>query len=192
MVSYKMLEWAKQLDTSLFFFLNKDIQNGFFDVIMPFISGRSYFIVMPFFILLFIREPRKMSAILAVSFLSLLLADGTGNVFKHIIGRVRPCNAFENVHLLVGCGKAFSMPSNHAANASAFASPFFFMTRNPLRYAFVSTAVLVGFSRVYMGAHYPLDVIAGSILGVILAAALTYLYLKTSERFTRKKLGPSE
>lgn len=182
-----MIEWLIQADTSLFFLINRDLRNGFFDVIMPFITNRGYVLLLPFLTLILIREKRKTLIILTISILSFLLADGTGNVLKHLIERVRPCNALDNVHLLVGCGKAFSMPSNHAANAFGFAIPFVLLSKNRLKYFFILVAALVGFSRVYVGAHYPLDVIAGSMVGALSAAAVTSIYYWLKLQFPGNK-----
>lgn len=154
---------------------------------MPFITNRGYVLLLPFLTLILIREKQKTLIIFTISILSFLLADGTGNVLKHLVERVRPCNALDGVHLLVGCGKAFSLPSNHSANAVGFAIPFLLLSKSPLKYFFAIVAALVGFSRVYVGAHYPLDVIAGSMVGILSAAAVTSLYYVLKLQLSGKK-----
>lgn len=181
-----MLEWIKQLDASLFLFLNRDCRNGLFDVVMPFITNRAIIVLCPFLVLFFIKEKKRALIIFAVSFFSVLLADAITNALKELIGRERPCNVFENVHLLVGCSKSFSTPSGHATNAFAFAAPFFLMTRNRLKYLFLFIALLVALSRVFVGVHYPLDVIAGAAVGSITAVAITYLFLWSERRYKDK------
>ncbi len=183
-----MPEWIKQLDTALFFLLNRDLQNRLFDAVMPFITGRAYIIVLPFLILFLLKERKGGLVILALSFFSILLADGSANALKHLIGRVRPCNVLDNVHLLVGCSSSFSMPSNHAANSFAFATPFMFMTRNRLRYLFVFIAGLVCLSRVIVGVHYPSDVIVGAAAGSLMSIAVVCLYRWSHRRFRDRPL----
>jgi hypothetical protein len=86
----------------------------------------------------------------------------------------------------VGCGKAYSMPSNHAVVAFAFILPFYRMFKNRARYLFLAVALLVGFSRVYVGVHYPSDVVAGAVLGVVIALFVLKGYSLSSERYRQK------
>lgn len=181
-----MLESLKQFDTSLFFLINRDLLNSLFDIIMPVITNRAYIIVLPFILLMSLRERKKVFAIVAVSIFSVLFADWMGNTLKHIIWRVRPCNALENVHLLAGCSGSPSMPSNHSTNSFAFAIPFIFMTKNRLRYIFLLVAALVAYSRVYVGVHYPFDVIAGAVVGSAASLFVIYLYNWAEERFASR------
>jgi len=181
-----MPEWIQQLDTALFFFLNKDCQNWLFDLIMPVFSHRMNIIVLPFLLLFFIKEKKGAMVIFAISFFSILLADGTSHALKEMIERARPCNSFQNVHLLVGCSQSFSLPSGHATNSFAFAVPFLFMTRDRLRYVFLGIAVFVSLSRVFVGVHYPSDVITGAVVGILSSTAVVYLYRWAEKRFREK------
>ncbi len=183
MILYTMPEWITQWDTALFYLLNRDCQNRLFDLLMPTITHRWYLIVLPFLVLFFLQEKRKALAVFGIAFFSLLLADGFSNVLKHVAERTRPCNVLEGINLLVGCSKTFSMPSSHATNAFAFATPFLFMTRNRLRCLFLFIAVLVSLSRVFVGVHYPGDVIGGALTGVLAAGAVMYLYAWAEKRF---------
>ncbi|HWR57993.1 MAG TPA: glycosyltransferase family 39 protein [Thermodesulfovibrionales bacterium] len=178
-----MLEWIKNIDTALFFFLNSDCRNWLFDIIMPVITHHAGVVVLPFLLLFLIEERKRAFKVFAVSFFSILLADGTAHALKEIIVRARPCNVLANVHLLVGCSKTFSLPSGHATNAFAFAVPFLLMSRSRLRYLFVFVAALVGISRVFMGVHYPFDVIAGVVVGSLCGVFLVFFYRWAERRF---------
>ncbi len=185
-ILYSMPEWISQLDARLFFFLNSGCSNGMFDLVMPLITKRANVVIIPFLLYFVIREKKKALVIIAVSIFSVLLADGASNVLKHLIGRQRPCNVFENVHLLVGCSASFSMPSSHAANSFAFAVPFLFMTKNRLKLLFMGGAVLVSLSRVLVGVHYPGDVLAGAFAGSLAAGAVMWLYRWSERRFMNR------
>ncbi len=173
-----------ELDKLLFFFVNQDLRNSFFDIVMPFLTRRAYFVFLPFLAWLFIKDWKKTLTILVISFASLLLADWIANTFKLYFQRIRPCKELEGVRLLVGCGKAFSMPSNHAVNAFAFATPFFLMLKKEkVRYIVLAIAALVCFSRVYVGVHYPSDVVAGALLGVLLAISAVKIHGRASVHY---------
>jgi 4-amino-4-deoxy-L-arabinose transferase-like glycosyltransferase len=175
-----------EIDTFLFFFINRDLHNNFLDILMPLITNRAYLIFLPFFLWLLLKDRKNALIILALAFASLLIADWSSNTLKHYFERVRPCSDLDGVRVLAGCGRSFSMPSNHAANAFAFATPFFILLKSRMRCVFVIVALLVGFSRVYVGVHYPSDVIVGALLGLLLAISVVKLYGWSSERFKEK------
>ena len=118
-----------EFDTSLFLFINKNLQNSFFDLLMPYITNHALLVFSPFILLAFIKDRKKLLLPLALSFVSISLADGSGHVLKDLITRIRPCREIENVNLLVGCSKSFSLPSNHASNAFGFACVFWFFRK---------------------------------------------------------------
>ena len=175
-----------EIDTLAFFLINKNLQNSLFDIAMPFITDKSYLIFLPLFLLVFFKDREKALIALILGIVSLLIADWSANILKHSFERIRPCYALEGVRLLAGCGKSFSMPSNHSVNAFAFISPLCMLLKNRMRYAFVAVAILVGFSRVYVGVHYPSDTIAGALLGIMLGISVVQFYRWSSERFKEK------
>jgi 4-amino-4-deoxy-L-arabinose transferase-like glycosyltransferase/membrane-associated phospholipid phosphatase len=174
------------LDALLFYFVNHNLQNGFFDVVMPFITKRAWVIFLPLFLWGCLKDRKTATIALVLGVASLLLADWTSNSLKYFFERVRPCSELNGVRLLVGCGQSFSMPSNHAVNAFAFMTPFYMLLRNRIRYLFVAVAALVGFSRVYVGVHYPFDVIVGAIIGVLMSTAVLRSYRLASLKFQEK------
>ena len=175
-----------EIDKVLFFFINLDLQNSFFDVFMPFLTKRSYFFFLPLFVWLIYKDKKKALAVFTIAFSAFLLSDWTANMLKHYFERPRPCNELTGVRMLVGCGKSFSMPSSHAINSFAFATPFLIMIKSRVRYVFLIIAVLVGFSRVYVGVHYPSDVIAGAMFGCILAICMIGFFQLSSKRYQEK------
>jgi 4-amino-4-deoxy-L-arabinose transferase-like glycosyltransferase/membrane-associated phospholipid phosphatase len=175
-----------EIDTFAFFFINRNLQNSLFDILMPFITNKAYLIFLPLFLWFLLKERKNALIVLGLSFASLLISDWSSNIVKHFLERIRPCNELDGVRALVGCSKSFSMPSNHAVNAFAFVTPFYILLKSRMKYAFVIVALLVGFSRIYVGVHYPSDVIIGALLGLLLAISVIGLYKWSSERFKER------
>lgn len=169
-----------ELDSALFFFLNQTIANPLFDLVFPFITRIKN--VLPVLILaclfLLIKGGKRGRVTVLVLILSIAAADLISHeVFKPFFHRARPCVALENVRTLLGIKTSFSFPSNHAANITAAAVSISFYYRKWICLMAV-IAVLIGFSRIYTGVHYPSDVIAGAILGGFIAAVVLYVFSK--------------
>ena len=171
------------LDSLIFFLINHNLQNSFFDIVMPFITKKAWLIFLPLYLWCFAKDRKPATIALVLGLSSLLLSDWGSNALKHFFERVRPCSELDGVRVLVGCGKSFSMPSNHAVNAFAFITPFFILQRNRVRYLFVAVAVLVGFSRIYVGVHYPSDVIVGALIGLLVSMSVLRSYNVVLRRF---------
>ena len=169
------------LDRNLFFLINSGTANPLFDILCPFVSRRGYLLFLPYlFALLWEgyrrrgsgRDPGPREAIIAilVAGCALMVSDWWGNEIKHLVGRIRPQHVLGDVRLLVGSSHSYSFPSNHAANAFAFGVTLLALTRGHLGkgYRAITAAVppLVAISRVYVGVHYPLDVLGGAALGL--------------------------
>lgn len=110
------------------------------------------------------------TALITLTLTSLIVSD----ILKPLIARVRPCHVIESVRLLGGCTKSFAMPSEHSANAFAQAAVlglFYF------RALWISLpfAGLIGLSRIVHGKHYPSDVLAGAVLGILLVLTVVRL-----------------
>ena len=117
----------------------------------------------------------RIAAILLI--FTIVISDQlNSSVIKYWLERPRPCHALQNVHLLVSCGSGFSFPSSHAVNnfAGALILAFFF-PRN--KWWFFGIAAIVAFSRVYVGVHYPFDVIGGAVIGLFCAGCVLLAFI---------------
>jgi undecaprenyl-diphosphatase len=173
-----MLESLIAWDKELFSVINTQWCNAFLDVVLPYWRTKTTWI--PLYILLFliIGKDRgfKVIWVLIVLGLTIALADQVSSEWvKKIVERVRPCNdsSLPNVRTLIHCGGGFSFTSSHATNHFALVMQLFLIFRMnwKTRYfvALFIWAALIAYAQVYVGVHYPLDVLAGGLLGCTLA-----------------------
>ncbi|MBX3305713.1 MAG: phosphatase PAP2 family protein [Nitrospira sp.] len=114
------------------------------------------------------------------------LTDFFGGQLKWVFERVRPCRALREVAKIEpsGCGGLFSFPSNHAANTAAIAS-FLQILYPKSGWVTWPIVVLIGFARVYVGAHYVTDVLGGWMLGGVVGGGAAWALLQWP-RFRKK------
>ncbi len=174
------------LDREIFKLINSGLTTSFFDALMPYVSQKFNFLgaIIIAALLVFALGKRRDRWGLVILVAVVLLSDLSSNVLKNLIMRTRPCNAFE-VRLLLGCGGSFSMPSAHATNIFA-AMVFLTIRYKKLFPLFLVIALTVSYSRVYVGVHYPLDVVAGAFLGSTIAVAASGAEKRFSKSFNKK------
>jgi undecaprenyl-diphosphatase len=123
----------------------------------------------------FLARKKKLAAIaILAAILAAALGDALAhNVIKPAAARKRPCAALEHVHITdgVGCTDSFSFPSNHAVNTFAVAAAAGAVFP-PSLLVLAPVAVMVGLSRVAVGVHYPSDVAAGALLGILIGVGV--------------------
>ena len=178
-----MLEFLISLDTQLFLFLN-NLNNSFFDIIFFWISYKYTWI--PFYIALiyfFIKKKHFKGLItIALLVIVIVLCDQISvHLFKEVFQRLRPChnpNLNDLVHIVNGkCGGKYGFVSSHAANSFGLAifTLLYFKNRT-YSYLVILWALITAYSRVYLGVHFPLDVICGGILGGFIAWGVFCIY----------------
>lgn len=171
-------------DHQLFLFLN-GLHVGWLDPVMTFISSEKGWI--PFYavlvFLVFYKYKWKGLWVLLGVVVAITLSDQiASHVFKPMVMRLRPCHdplIKDIVYLPDGhCGGKYGFMSSHAANTFALASLIYMTMRKHHRkigWVMFPWAAVVSYSRIYMGAHFPGDVICGAALGVLLGFGIGYL-----------------
>jgi undecaprenyl-diphosphatase len=159
------------LDHWLFKLINQSWTNSFFDSLFPFITTMKFtapYVLILAGIWIALQRKRAVFSILCIM-LSVGLADLTAaKLIKPIVHRDRPEFSNVNARLLTGTQGSPSFPSNHAANTSAMAFTLA-ATNPPLAAIGYIVAILVGYSRIYVGVHFPLDVLGGVLVGWLAA-----------------------
>ncbi len=182
-----------QLDLEVWYYLNIEWQNAFLDAVIPYFRNQYFWVPLYLFLAIFmpLNYRRKGWYWIGGFLVAFAFADSiSASLIKPYVGRLRPCNTPDlqpYVHLLVGCGSGLSFPSSHAANHFALAA---FMA-GTLGKAYPKTrkwmwawAALVGYSQVYVGVHFPGDVLVGALLGMVIG--------KVVARFYNRWFGPLE
>lgn len=172
-----MLEQLIHCDKALFLYLNGLGTPGW-DGFWLFLTGR--WSAIPLYILLLFLSYRYLGVkktLVVLFFVALLItaADQLSNFFKYGVQRLRPCHDPElNTAMRLvkkSCGGTFGYFSAHAANSMALASFFSFLLYAKVKYLpplLLLWALLVGYSRIYIGVHFPLDTLTGIFVGFFL------------------------
>ena len=165
-----MLETLLNLDIGFLLFLQESVRNPILNSIMIFVTslGNGGMIWIAATVLLMIpKKTRKVGITSAVALLLSLIINN--NIIKNIVQRPRPFATFKELQIIVPIPSEFSFPSGHTASSFAAASVFFRQLPKKLGLPSVILAGIIGFSRLYVGVHYPTDVIAGVIMGILLS-----------------------
>lgn len=172
------------LDRTVFLLINRTLQNSAFDQLMPALSNKWFgFLIVAFIVPgMCVRYGRRAWPVMAVAVVAVALSDFGAGLLKHAVQRIRPCHVIPDVHLLAGCTRSFAMPSNHASNMFALAGAVgSFLPA--WRWVLLPMAGGVAYSRVYLGVHYPSDVLIGALCGTAigwgLALAARRMFLTT-------------
>ncbi|NTW53321.1 MAG: phosphatase PAP2 family protein [Chlorobaculum sp.] len=176
------MEALGQADAWLFQLLNHNLAHPALDDLMLFLTSPKHsahiFALLALFIA--VRKGKEALYLIPLFLLAIGLSDFTASgIMKPLFHRIRPCFALEGVRLLVDQSRSWSFASSHAANSTVIATLvwLFFWRGEAVDKAFTAVvivyAAMVSFSRIYVGVHYPSDVIGGMVIGLA-SAALVY------------------
>lgn len=191
----------QSLDSQLLLLINHGTANPLFDVLMPALSDRGYLLILPFLVYMIgcsfqqnsvdgNRQAAYAAGAIGLACVAVYLGFQVEDSAKNAIERVRPCRALDTVRMITACPKSFSMPSGHAISSFSFATPLFYLTRSFMsrewRYYPLALAALVAFSRLYLGVHYPSDVLVGAATGASIGMALSVIYQRMTRNSAQK------
>ena len=139
-----------------------------------------------------IKYKRKFLVIVLFIIIAATLSDQMSVMIKNLVQRLRPCHdpSLQGlVHLFNGeCGGLYSFVSSHATNSFDVALlSLLFIKRKWVSVSMVIWALVVGYSRIYLGVHFPGDVICGSVLGALIGWGIYSLYVITDNRILVNK-----
>ena len=187
-----MLEELIQLDKEAFLFLN-GLGSPNWDAFWLFVTHKLSSIPVYLIVLVLTYKQlglRKTLVLLATVAILILVTDQLANFFKYGVQRLRPCYDQEVSHLLrlvkKFCGGKFGYFSAHAANSFAVASFFTFLLNSKYDYIgflLFIWAIVVAYSRIYIGVHFPLDVLTGAIIGLGAGWLFAKLYIFARHKF---------
>lgn len=182
-----MLQPVLQMDRSLFYYINNRWSNDVFDALMPFIRNQYFWVPLYLFLLVFVFVNFRTKAWWWLLFFlaSFALTDLiSAQVVKALVERPRPCVdivASQSVRMLIPCSYSYSFVSSHATNHFGMAM-FMFMTMKhfakPWVWLAFAWAAIISFAQVYVGAHFPFDVLGGSVLGLLIGHRIALIFNK--------------
>ncbi len=191
-----MPDFLLQLDRHLFYFINHDMANPFFDWIMPYLRNPKFWIPLYVFIVGFSFWKFKKRGLLIIVFIALSagFADFTSaSIIKPLVARTRPCRdtiVSKTDISRVGCGTGYSFPSTHATDHFAMAI-FMILIFSPFwRWVWfwgILWAGTICFAQVYVGVHFPIDVIGGAIYGALTGVLFAWIFKKVDQRILIKQ-----
>ncbi|HDK7161053.1 TPA: phosphatase PAP2 family protein [Clostridium botulinum] len=172
------MNFIQNIDIYLLDFIYKSIGNDFLDKIMIFITSIGNLGLIWIAISVFLLISKKYRRVGMLCIASLILSSLIGEVvLKNLVQRGRPFTAIEGINLLVKAPKSFSFPSGHTASSFAVATIIGRKIKN-FKLPIYILAFAIAFSRLYLYVHYPSDVLVGTLIGIISANIILYIYNK--------------
>ncbi len=193
-----MPEWLNNIDTQLFLDLNS-AHSSFFDVFFILITSLEVWFPIYLLLVFMLIKKYKVNGLWVILFfvITVVISDQLSGLIKDVVQRLRPSHEpmlIGKVNNLTGKGGLYGFVSGHATNVFSLAVLVSMLSKNRvISILFFSWAVIVSYSRIYVGVHYPLDLICGGILGALIGWGIYLLLTLFDKKYRRKAifgLGP--
>ena len=187
-----MIDQIVHIDQEIFLAINQGLSNPIFDWLLPILRNPyTWAPLYLFLVIFFIKTYGKTGILIVVMTLATFGASDavSSHLIKKSIKRVRPCNDIvfkQEVNIRVRCGSGFSFTSSHATNHFALAFFWIVLFRRKWKHAMwlcITWATLISVSQIYVGVHYPFDILCGAILGILIGMATGYIFKKLKPEF---------
>ncbi|CDS92392.1 MULTISPECIES: phosphatase PAP2 family protein [Sphingobacterium] len=187
-----MIDQIVHIDQEIFLAINQGLSNPIFDWLLPILRNPyTWAPLYLFLVIFFIKTYGKTGILIVVMTLATFGASDavSSHLIKKSIKRVRPCNDIvfkQEVNIRVRCGSGFSFTSSHATNHFALAFFWIVLFRRKWKHAMwlcITWATLISISQIYVGVHYPFDILCGAILGILIGLAMGYIFKKIKPEF---------
>lgn len=160
-----------QLNISIFYFINNGLSNPILNLILPYLTNLGNIIVLLLICgILYVVGGEKGKKVALIAVLAIAIATLIAFLIKPTVGELRPFLVLDHVNVLVHENGLYSFPSEHSSLSFAVAIVLgvnYKIKKVKLIYITLAIATIIGFSRIYVGVHYPVDVLGGIILGVL-------------------------
>jgi len=166
------------INVDLFNFFNHGFQNPILDNIMPIFThfgGFKFLVLILIALVLYAKISKRdtLKKVAIITLVALLFSGAIAFVLKHVVHEPRPFMVLDNVHLLISEDDLNSFPSGHTTSTIAVVTTLILNMKELAKkhyliidVALVLFAILIPFSRMYVGVHYPGDILAGLIIGL--------------------------
>ncbi len=178
------MEAILQFDSSILLWIQNSVRGGFLTPVMKVIThlgDKGIFWILVTLALLILRKTRPLGVVCMVSMVIGLVI--TNLIIKNWVARIRPYEVIQGLECIVGKEHDFSFPSGHTTNSLACAWVLFRKAPRKMGVPALVLAILIALSRLYVGIHYPTDVLAGAVIGIFSACVAMWLVPRCERQF---------
>ena len=190
------------IDHALFEWINQGLANPFFDYVLPVYRDKltwvPLYVVLAFYLFKQYGWRSTMYLLICIAAVITIADQVAAELIKPAVGRLRPCAepaVADTVRSLVGCGGKYSFPSNHATNHFALATVLaltFLRGRRGLIWVAYLWAASIALAQVYVGKHWPGDILAGALFGTLVASLGVWAYRRLARQHAIPPPAPKE